>query len=599
MTSWINIPRIFFPDAILKSNPYLDRLRLFVNDILISIIIPVYNVKRRWLEAAVESVRQQSYPHWSLCIADDGSSWRETLDYLHQLNDQRIKIVFLASNQGIAAASNAALTLAEGEFIGFLDHDDELTPDALQEVAQVIAELKPDLIYSDEEYIKTGGVRYSAHFKPDYSPDLLLSINYICHLTVYRRSLLQQIGGLHDGYDGAQDYDLLLRCLEQTDKIVHIPKILYRWRRIPGSTAEHFANKHYAWETGCRVVADALNRRSISGNAIVGKHPGIYRVRRQIKNKPTVSIIIPFHDSPEVLKQCLDSILNKTTYPFFEIIGVSNQSQEPATFAMMADYLHRDTRIRFVRYDQPFNFSAINNFAVTLTHGEHILLLNNDIEVINPDWLEALLEHSQRPEIGAVGAKLYYPNNTIQHAGVIIGIGGSAGHSHKCLDRDDPGYFNRLDVIQNISAVTGACLMVKKTLYQALGGLDEINLPIAFNDVDFCLRLREQGYLNIFTPYCELYHYESRSRGLETTPDRKRRFHQESHYLRRRHPDIFTKGDPYYNQNLPLNCETFGLRLRLLRPLAFALRDEWRTYHSPVRALGVIGKELLRLARHG
>lgn len=569
-----------------------------MDDVLISLIIPTYNIERRWLEAAIESVRRQTYPYWQLCIVDDGSTRRETLDYLRQLDDQRIRIVYLNSNQGIATASNTALALTEGAFVCFLDHDDELLPEALQEIALVIAELKPDLLYSDEEYIKPNGKRYSAHFKPDYSPDLLFSINYICHLVVYCRSLLQRIGGLRTGYDGAQDHDLLLRCLEQTDKIVHIPKVLYRWRKIPGSTADHFTNKRYAWEAGCRAVSDALDRRGIAGAVMLGKHPGTYQVRREIENNPKISIIVPFRDSPELLARCLDSILNQSTYSFFEIIGVSNQSQEPATIAMMEDYQHQDTRIRFLHYDQPFNFSAINNFAVNLTQGEHILLLNNDTEVITPDWLETLLEHSQRPEVGVVGAKLYYPNDTVQHAGIIVGICGIAGHSHKCLDRNDPGYFNRLDVIQNVSAVTGACMMVKKALYQALGGLDEINLPIAFNDVDFCLRLREQGYLNVFTPYCELYHHESRSRGLETTPDKQQRFQQECHYLRQRHMAIFINGDPYYNPNLPLDRETFGLRLRWLRPMAFALREEWQAHHSPVDAFRVMGKELRRLARH-
>lgn len=569
-----------------------------MKDILVSLIIPVYNIELRWLKAAIQSVLQQTYPCWQLCIADDGSSRQETVDYLRHLHDARIQVFFLGVNRGIAAASNAALALVKGDFVGFLDHDDELTPEALHEIVQVINETRADIVYSDEEYIKTNGSRYSAHFKPDYSPDLILSLNYICHLTVYRRSLLQQVNGLREDYNGAQDYDLLLRCLERTDRIAHIPKILYRWRRIPGSTAKHFNNKHHAWEVGRRAVENAINRRGIAGEVALGKHPGAYRVRRAIQNNPMVSIIIPFRDLSEVLKRCLDSILNRTTYKRFEIIGVSNQSQEPATFAAMAAYQRQDARVHFVHYDHPFNFSAINNFAVGLSHGEHILLLNNDTEVINSDWLEALLEHSQRPEIGAVGAKLYYPKNTIQHAGIIVGIRGSAGHSHKCLQRNDPGYFNRLDVIQNISAVTGACLMVKKILYQKLGGLDEINLPIAFNDVDFCLRLREHGYLNVFTPYCELYHHESRSRGLEVTRNKKRRFLQESNYLRQRHSTLFKKGDPYYNPNLPLDRETFGLRFRLLRPLAFALRNEWQTHHSPARALRVIGSELLRLTRH-
>lgn len=569
-----------------------------MNNVPISLIIPVYNVARKWLEAAVESVRRQTYPHWQLCIADDGSNRQETLNYLRQIDDERIQVLFLDTNRGIAAASNAALHIAKGRFVGFLDHDDELTADALQQLAHTIAESEPDLIYSDEEYVKTNGRRYSAHFKPDYSPDLLLSINYICHLTVYRCSLLQQIGGLREGYDGAQDHDLLLRAVEHTSQIVHIPSILYRWRRIPGSTADRFTNKHYAWEAGRKAIADALQRRSIRGQVVYGKHPGTYHIRREIINTPTVSIIIPFRDLPELLIRCIDSILQKTAYPHFEIIAVSNQSQESSTLAMMASYSQRDARIRFLDYAHPFNFSAINNFAASQAKGEHLLLLNNDTEVINPDWLEALLQHSQRPEVGAVGAKLYFPNDTIQHAGIIVGIGGSAGHSHKCLDRQDPGYFNRLDVIQNISAVTGACLMVKKALYLTLGGLDEINLPIAFNDVDFCLRLREQGYLNVFTPYCELYHYESRSRGSDKTSYRQQPFAQERQYLRQRHSAVFAKGDPYYNPHLPLNRETFGLRWRWLRPLAFAVRDEWQNHHSPMGTLKLMGRELRKLTRH-
>lgn len=569
------------------------------NPPLISIVMPVYDVDPRWLRLAVRSVQQQFYPHWQLCIADDASTRAKTRSYLRTLNDPRIQIIFLEANQGIAGASNAALTLATGTYVAFLDNDDELTPDALFEVAQAINQSEPDLIYSDEEYIKRNGWRYSAHFKPDYSPDLLLAINYICHLTVYRRQLLDRIGGFRSGYDGAQDHDLLLRFLDHTDRVIHIPRVLYRWRRIPGSTADRFDNKCYAWNAGYNAIADTLNRRSIAGKVILGKRPGTYRVRREIKGNPKISIIIPFQDLSELLGRCLDSILDKTTYPHFEVIGVSNNSQEKNTYDFMESYQRRDTRIRFIRYDQPFNFAAINNYAVTLTNGEHILLLNNDTEVINPEWLEALLEHSQRTEVGAVGAKLYYPNNTIQHAGVIIGINGIAGHSHKCFSRDDPGYFNRLDVIQNVSAITGACLMVKKALYQVLGGLDERHLPIAFNDVDFCLRLRERGYLNIFTPYCELYHYESRSRGYENTLEKRERFNRESEYLRQRHADALDKGDPYYNPNLPLDRETFGLRLRSLRPAAFALRDEWQTRRSLSGVCSVLSRELLRFIRHG
>ncbi|MCP5196803.1 MAG: glycosyltransferase family 2 protein [Gammaproteobacteria bacterium] len=566
------------------------------NPLLISVVMPVYNVDLRWLDLAVESVRRQTYPYWQLCIAEDASTRSEIRNYLSALTDPRISAVFLEVNQGIAAASNAALALAKGAYVAFLDNDDELTPDALLEVAQAIRRYQPDLIYSDEEYVKQNGRRYAAHFKPNYSPDLLLSINYICHLTVYRRELLSRIGGFRKGYDGAQDHDLLLRFLDRTDRVIHIPQVLYRWRRIPGSTAERFDSKHYAWEVGRNAIADALRRHGVAGTVSLGKSPGLYQVRREIIGCPKISIIMPFRDRPDLLRTCLDSILVKTTYPNFEVVGVSNSSQENETYALMEYYKNQDARVHFIRYDRAFNFSAINNYAVSFADGQHIVLLNNDVEIITPGWLEALLEHSQRLEVGVVGAKLYYSNNTVQHAGVIIGIGGVAGHSHKCFLREDPGYYHRLEAIQNISAVTAACLMVKKSLYEKMSGFDE-KLAVAFNDIDFCLRLREQGYLNIFTPYCELYHYESRSRGYETTLEKKWRFNQESRYFRYRHAVILSEGDPYYNPNLPINSENFGLRLRWLRPFAFALRDEWRCSRSFIRMVIQLINSVGRLVR--
>ncbi len=526
---------------------------------LISIVMPVYNVDVRWLTAAIESVRKQIYSNWQLCIADDCSTHKETLNYLHDLHDERIKVVFLEKNQGIASASNAALALAVGDFIALLDNDDELTPDALYEVVKAINEHDPDLIYSDEDKLTVEGQRVDPHFKPDYSPDLMLSTNYICHLGVYRRDFVEKIGGFRQGYEGAQDYDFVLRFLEKTQRVHHIPKVLYHWRMIPGSTAAQFSSKNHALRAGQKALEDALERRGIKGQILLTPYPGFYRVRRDIISRSLISIVIPFHDQPELLSDCLDSILEKTTYPDFEIIGVSNNSKKRETFELMNRYSRRDRRIRFLSYDFPFNYSAINNYAAQQVSGEHLLLLNNDITVISPDWLESLLEHSQRPEVGAVGAKLYYPDNTVQHAGVIMGVGGVAGHSHKHFDRNAAGYFARASLIQNLSAVTGACLMVKKRLYDELGGLDEKNLAIAFNDVDFCLRLRESGYLNIFTPYCELYHHESKSRGEEDTPEKKRRFTSEVNYMLRRHAKILESGDPYYNPNLTLHSDDFGL----------------------------------------
>lgn len=525
----------------------------------VSIIMPVYNVEPRWLELAIRSVKQQIYPNWELCVVDDCSTRQETLAVLRQIDDPRFKVKFLENNRGIAGASNAALALAEGEYIAFLDHDDELTPDALYQVIKIINQHDPDLIYSDEDKLSLEGCCLEPHFKPDYSPDLILSTNYICHLSVYRKALLDQAGSFREGFEGSQDHDLVLRALDHTNRVHHIPHVLYHWRMIPGSTAAKYDSKNYAWEAGRRAIEDTLRRRGIAGKALLGQYPGTYRVKRIIQGQPRISIIIPFHDHPDLLRQCLDSILEKTSYPNFELLGVSNNSVQPDTFAVMEHYSAADRRIRFIRHDVPFNYAAINNFAACQVEGEHLLLLNNDMAVITPDWLEALLEHSQRPEVGAVGAKLYYPDDTIQHGGVIIGVGGIAGHAHRQFQQRHPGYFARLHLIQNLSAVTGACLMVKKSLYEAIGGMDEKNLPVAFNDVDFCLRLREQGYLNVFTPYCELYHHESKTRGGEDTPQKKQRFTKEIAYMRKRHAAVLQNGDPYYNPNLPLDRGDFGM----------------------------------------
>ncbi|MCB1777809.1 MAG: glycosyltransferase, partial [Candidatus Competibacteraceae bacterium] len=530
---------------------------------LISIITPVYNVEPRWLEAAIESVQQQFYPRWELCMADDGSTRPETTALLRQIVDPRIKIQLLDVNQGIAGASNAALALATGDYVAFLDHDDELTPDALYHVVKAINAHDPDLIYSDEDKLSLEGYYLEPHFKPDYSPDLILSTNYICHLSVYRKTLLDQIVAegryVREGFEGSQDHDLILRALDLTHRIYHIPRVLYHWRMIPGSTAARYDSKNHAWEAGRRVVDDVLRRRGIAGETLLGHYPGTYRVKRTLQDQPLISVLIPFRDQPDLLHLCLDSILEKTTYPHFEVLGISNNSVEPETLALMAHYAAADQRIRFLRHDIPFNYAAINNFAASHAAGEHLLLLNNDMSVISSDWLEALLEHSQRPEVGAVGAKLYYPDDTVQHGGVIIGIGGIAGHAHKHFAAHNPGYFARLHLVQNLSAVTAACLMVKKSLYQTINGMDDKHLAVAFNDVDFCLRLREKGYLNIFTPYCELYHHESRTRGHEDTPQKKQRFIEEIAYMQKRHAALLLNGDPYYNANLPLDRDDFGM----------------------------------------
>jgi len=399
------------------------------------------------------------------------------------------------------------------------------------------------------------------HFKPHFSPDLLLSHNYITHFTVFKKSLLDEVGTFNSIFDGAQDYDLFLRLTEKASIIHHIPKVLYHWRMIETSTSANSEAKPEALERGKKVLEAAMQRRGIDAKVENANLPHYFRVKYTIIDSPLVSIVIPFKDKPELLTMCIESILQKSTYKNYEIIGISNNSSEQSTFDEMKRLKSLDGRIRFYEYNVPFNYSDINNHAVNAyTQGEHILLLNNDIEIISPSWIEAMLEFSKQERIGCVGAKLYYPNDTIQHAGVIVGLGGYAGHSHKMYQRYDYGYFNRLNIIQNISVVTGACLMVKKSIYAQMGGLDEVNFKVAYNDVDFCLRVRKLGYLNIFTPFAEAYHHESISRGYEETTEKIARFQNEKDALCNSHKGILERGDPYYNCNLTLDREDFSLR---------------------------------------
>jgi GT2 family glycosyltransferase len=369
------------------------------------------------------------------------------------------------------------------------------------------------------------------------------------------------VAGYFDSrFDGAQDYDLFLRMTEKTEKIHHIPKVLYHWRMIEGSTSADSEAKPEAIEHGRKALEEALFRKKIDATVEHGNLNHYFRVRYRIKEKPLVSIIIPFKDKPELLAMSVNSVLDRSSYENYEIIGISNNSEDPKVFELMKELTAKDPRVKFYEYNTEFNYADINNHAVnTYAKGEHILLLNNDIEVIAADWIEAMLEHSQRKEVGCVGAKLYFPNDTIQHAGIIIGLGGYAGHSHKMYPRESAGYFNRLMVVQDLSAVTAACLMIKKRIYQEINGMDEIKFKVAYNDVDFCLRVREKGYLNIFTPYAEMYHHESVSRGYETTPEKIARFTTEKEALFERHPEILTNGDPYYNPNLCHDKEDFSL----------------------------------------
>ena len=529
---------------------------------LISIITPVYNVDPKWLDLAVKSVENQWYDNWELCIADDKSTNEATINYLKSINNPKIKVKFLEENGNISKASNEAVKLSSGEYLSLLDNDDELTPNALYEMVKAINETNSDFLYSDEDFINTKGECSNPHFKPDYSPDLLLMHNYITHLSCFKRELFDKVGGFDSKYDGSQDYDLFLRMSEQTNNIHHIPKVLYHWRMLESSTSANSQAKPEAIQRSKELLEETLQRRGIKASVIPQEMDHYYRVKYEIKNNPLVSIIIPFKDKPELLDTCVKSLLKFTTYQNFEIIGVSNNSEEEATFALMKKLEKLDPRVKFYEYNEPFNYAKINNYAVdNFAKGEQILLLNNDIEIIHEGWLEAMLEHSQRAEIGCVGAKLLYPNNTIQHAGIIIGLGGYAGHSHKHYPKDNPGYFNRLNSVQNLSAVTAACLMVKKSIYQEINGMDEVKFKVAYNDVDFCLRVREKGYLNLYTPFATMYHHESITRGYETTPEKIARFQTEKDALFERHKEILTNGDPYYNPNLCHDKEDFSICL--------------------------------------
>ena len=540
--------------------------RVFEHKPVVSVLMATYDVAETYLREAIESVLAQSYPHWELCIADDASTEphvRNVLeDYASQ--DRRVKVLFREANGHISAASNSALTLAEGEYVALMDHDDKLAPHALHFVVEAINRVpEAQVIYSDEDKIDEKGKRSDPHFKSDWNPDLFLSQNYVSHLGVYRRDLLERIGGFREGVEGSQDYDLLLRCLSHVgpDDIVHIPKVLYHWRKLEGSTSLAAGEKRYTTDAGVKALQDFF---AAQGRDHVGVEPGLmpntYRIRYPIPQpEPLVSLLIPTRDKRELLEPCVGSILDKTSYQNFEIIILDNESAEPATLEYFENIQEHDARVRVVPYHQPFNYSAINNFGVTQARGELIGLVNNDVEVITAEWLAEMVSHAVRPEIGCVGAKLYYDDETIQHAGVIVGLGGVAGHSHKYFPRTASGYFHRLKLTQNLSAVTAACLVVRKSIFEQVGGLEEEGLRIAFNDVDFCLKVQQAGFRNLWTPYAELYHHESKSRGAEDTPEKIERFNSEIEFVRSKWGDRLRR-DRYYNPNLTLAREDYSLR---------------------------------------
>ncbi|MCA9381793.1 glycosyltransferase [Candidatus Dojkabacteria bacterium] len=528
---------------------------------LISIIMPVYNVEEEWLVEAIESIRRQIYQNWELCIVDDASTAAHIKPILKRYGeiDPRIKPRYLKKNSHISIASNKGMEIASGEYITYIDNDDTITPNALFEFVKVLnANKNLKFLYSDEDKLEMDGSRVEPTFKPDWSPETILSAMYTTHLSLYDIKIAKEIGGYRKGYEGSQDYDFVLRYTEKIDEdqIFHIPKILYHWRKIPGSTAAEYSVKNYAHEAAYKALKDTVLRRGIKGNVQEGLTPVSFRIQREINSNQLISIIIPTYNRSDLVEQCVNSIEQKSKYRNFEIIIVDNNSDERKSLKKFDDLSRKYT---VIKYPKPFNFSAINNFAVQNSKGEQLLFLNNDVKVESFGWLEAMLEYSQLDEIGAVGAKLIYPNDTIQHAGVILGIGGIAGHSHKYFPRFDYGYMSRIQIVQNLSAVTGACLMIKRKSFDEVGGFEE-KLAVSFNDVDLCLKLIKQGYRNVYTPYAELYHFESISRGdPNQTPEKQKQFQTEIKFMEDKW-DGLIKNDPYYNPNLSLTREDFSFK---------------------------------------
>jgi len=528
---------------------------------LISVVMPVYDTPERYLRAALDSVLAQLYEHWELCVADDASTQPHVRRILEEYRaaDARVKLVFRPHNGHISAASNSALALAAGEFVALLDHDDVLAPDALFAVA-LLLNRKPDtdFVYSDEDKIDDLDRRSEPYFKPEWSPDSFLARMYTGHLAVFRRALVAEAGGFRPGFEGSQDYDLVLRVTERTQRIEHVPRVLYHWRIHPESTAAGGTSKRYAFEAGRRAIEEALERRGEPGRVEELPEAGSYVVRYVIRKPGKVSVIVPTRDHGADVDRCLASIFARASDQDFEVVIVDNGSTQRASLAVFERWAAAEKRVRIVRHAVPFNFAEINNYAVTQTTGRYLLFLNNDTEVVSGDWMEAMVEQAQRPSIGAVGVKLLYPDGTVQHGGVVTGIGGVAGHSHKYADAATGGYFNMLRTTNNYSAVTGACMMVRRDVFERASGFDE-RLAIAFNDVDFCLRLRALGLYNVYLAHVVLYHYESKSRGADDEGAKRTRFHAERDRMRERWGAALAC-DPHYSPHLTVTSEDFAIR---------------------------------------
>lgn len=538
-----------------------QRKRKFLNAPLISVVVPAYHTPPLFLRQMLDSLIAQTYGGWELCIANGSPDDKEMEAVLeeYEKRDSRIRHENLKENLGIAENTNAAFRMAKGEFIGLLDHDDLLAPNALYEIALAL-EKNPeaDVVYTDEDKVTTDlKEHFQPHLKPDFNLDLLRSNNYICHFFTVRREIVEQVGGFRKEFDGAQDYDFIFWCTEEARKILHIPEILYHWRTHKESTADNPASKMYAFEAGKRAIEAHLKRTGTDGEVSHTPDLGFYRVKYPVKGEPLISIIIPNKDEKESLEACLKSIWEKTTYKNYEIIVVENNSTSDEIFQYYKEISQKG--VRLLRWKKEFNYSAINNFGAAHAKGEFLLFLNNDVTVITPDWLTELAGLCQRKEVGAAGVKLLYPDNTIQHAGCVIGIGGIAGHMFVDMPANRTGYLHKASLLQDMSAVTAACMIMKKQVFDQVGGFTE-ELAVAFNDVDLCLKINKAGSLVVYDPYVQLYHMESKTRGAEDSKEKVRRFQTEIEYMRCHWLDILKNGDPYYNKNLSLTKWNYSLK---------------------------------------
>lgn len=533
----------------------------FAQKPLISIVIPLYCTPLPYLKELLESVRRQSYENWQLCLVD-GSPDDKAKEFIEKHYGREKRIVYrkLEENGGISVNTNEAVALATGEYLMLCDHDDTLEPDALYEIVKAINDTGADVLYTDEDKVSMDGQHYfDPNFKPDFNLFRLRENNYICHIFVVKKSLTDETGLLRSEFDGAQDFDFILRCCEKAQKITHIPKVLYHWRCHMDSTAADPSSKAYAYEAGRKAVREHYQRLGIDAKVEMTERPGWYRSHVKVQGNPLISVIIPNKDHTDDLELCLFSMTRKSTYRNYEILIVENNSEKEETFEYYKKLPDRYPKARVLTWEKEFNYSAINNFAAKEAKGEYLLFLNNDVEILTPDWMEEMLQNCQQEDVAVVGAKLYYPDDTIQHAGVVLGLGGIAGHIMCRASREDPGYFGRMISVQEISAVTAACMMVKKSDFDAVGGLDE-TFQVAFNDIDLCMKFRAAGKKIIFTPYAELYHYESKSRGLEDTPEKQFRFDKEVKRFQEKWAQQLEMGDPYYSPNLSVTEGDCSLR---------------------------------------